>query len=84
MVLLAGRNLHKALGIFKKPSMVINNKFNIGDTVFLKTDPDQLPRLVISIEATANEISYQLMCGATNSYHFAFEISPQKSYHLLN
>lgn len=62
--------------------MQINNKFDIGDTVYLKTDPEQLPRIVTAIEITPNEITYRLMQGENNSYHYGFEITAQKSYSL--
>ena len=60
-------------------SKILDNKFEIGDTVYLKTDPDQLPRIVFSFEVTANETLYKLACGTGNSVHYEFEISITKN-----
>lgn len=60
-------------------SKVLNNKFEIGDTVYLKTDPDQLPRIVFCFEVTASETLYKLACGVGNSVHYDFEISVTKN-----
>lgn len=55
--------------------MVIDNKFNFEQTVFLRTDPEQRPRLVTGICARKNFIEYQLACGNLFSWHQEFEIS---------
>ena len=59
--------------------MQINPKFNIGQVVYLKTDPEQLPRIVISILIGADSlIQYRLMCGTEESLHYAIEIDAEK------
>ena len=59
--------------------MVIENKYDIGQVVYLKTDPDQLARIVISMEIYAQgEIQYKLSCGSNFSYHYDFEITEEK------
>jgi hypothetical protein len=58
--------------------MVIDNKFNIEQIVFLKTDPEQLPRIVYSIQVLKDRLMYQLACGVQASSHTAFEISAEK------
>lgn len=50
-------------------------KFNIGQTVYLKTDADQLERLVTGINIRPNGISYALTSGTNESYHYDFEIT---------
>lgn len=56
--------------------MIINNEFEIGQIVFLKTDKDQEPRIIISIEVfAAGELLYSLKCGIATSSHYGFEMS---------
>lgn len=58
--------------------MVINNKFNIGQTVYLKTDTDQLQRIVTAIKICGdNSFFYELSCGREVSSHYDFEISEE-------
>lgn len=54
-------------------------KFNIGETIFLKTDIDQLPRIVIGYTVRAFTIMYDLACGNSSSWHYDIEISKVKS-----
>lgn len=61
---------------------VINNKYEIGDIVYLKTDIEQVPRIVYCFIIYQNEIIYKLCAGITMSEHYDFEISPEKSYAL--
>jgi len=58
--------------------MVVDNKFDVGQTVFLKTDPDQLQRLVYSVQVLKDTIMYQIVCGTLSSWHSDFEISTEK------
>lgn len=56
--------------------MVIENKFNIGDNVYLKTDTEQLQRIVTAFKVCGiNSLSYELSCGPNASWHYEFEIS---------
>lgn len=58
--------------------MVIDNKFNIGDTVYLKTDKDQLPRIVFAIKVyRAEGFFYELASGTVTSVHCDFEVSTE-------
>lgn len=60
--------------------MFIENKFDFGQTVYLKTDTDQLPRVVTQMSINPNgSISYQLSQGAAASWHWDFEISEEKN-----
>ena len=59
--------------------MVIDNAFNLGQIVFLITDPDQLRRIVTKITISANGIVYELGCGANASDHYECEISETSS-----
>lgn len=58
--------------------MVIDNKYEIGDFVYLITDVEQLQRVVYGFEVTAGCILYMLCAGTTISKHFDFEISEEK------
>lgn len=60
--------------------MIVDNQYNIGDIVYLKTDEDQLPRQVYSIELYHNgELMYKLVQGIQTSSHYEFELSYDKN-----
>lgn len=60
--------------------MVIDNKFEIGQIVFLKTDVDQYPRMVTRLNVAPNVITYCLSFGTSESWHYDNEISDIKEY----
>lgn len=48
---------------------------DIGEIVYLKTDPEKLPRLVVSFKVhPSGMIKYKLMKGDQDSKHWEFEI----------
>jgi len=55
--------------------MLIDTKFKIGDSVYLKTDIDQQKRLVTGYYIRMNSITYLLSCGVSESTHYDFEIT---------
>jgi hypothetical protein len=58
--------------------MIVDNKYNFGDEVYLKTDSEQLVRMVTSIHCHPNgQIVYQLTQGTVVSDHYDFEISSE-------
>lgn len=58
--------------------MVIDNKFNFGDIVYLKTDDEQQERIVTGMMLRyTGVVIYELSCGATSSNHYDFEISEE-------
>lgn len=61
-------------------SIVIDNKFNIGDLVYLKTDMEQLPRMIFAIMVYKDGIVYKTCQGTVTSEHYDFEISYERSY----
>lgn len=61
-------------------NMIIDNKFSIGDTVYLKTDTDQKPRLVIAFFVSKQEIKYLISCGKEDKYFYDIEISEEINY----
>lgn len=58
--------------------MIVDNKFKIGERVYLATDPEQLVRIVSGIMVRQGTLIYELSCGerATNAYDF--EISSER------
>ena len=53
-------------------------EFKIGETVYLKTDIEQLPRIVYSYTIYPSHIVYNVTQGMNTSGHFDFEISTEK------
>lgn len=66
-------------GFFVLPlgMMIIDTVFEIGETVYLKTDKEQLPRIVYSITVYKLGYFYELACGVNTSKHCDFEISSE-------
>ena len=59
--------------------IVINNKYEIGDRVYLVSDPEQLLRLVTSIIVfKGGELLYGIACGVGESKHYDFELSAER------
>ena len=58
--------------------MLVDNKFNIEQVVYLKTDEEQLPRIVYSVQILKDGLMYQLSCGVVSSWHADFEIAAEK------
>lgn len=60
--------------------MIVDNKFNIGNIVYVITDSDQCLRIVTAITLRSNNyIEYELSCGTHASYFTEMEISFEKS-----
>jgi hypothetical protein len=57
--------------------MVIDNKFSIGQIVYLVTDSEQLKRIVSRIIVTPTGLVYELNSGVVQSSHYDFEISDE-------
>lgn len=52
--------------------------FDIGDSVYLRTDPEQSERLVTGINVRERGISYAVTCGTNESWHYAFEMTKER------
>jgi hypothetical protein len=60
--------------------MVIENKFDLGDLVYLSTDEEQKQRMVTKISATLDGgLIYDLNCGTCCTVHYEKEISEEKN-----
>lgn len=61
----------------------IEVSFEIGDMVYLKTDPDQNKRMVTRISIGGlNNLTYELTLGTLTSWHYEFEISREQDIEL--
>lgn len=59
--------------------MVVDNKFEIGQIVYLKTDPEQLPRIITGIMiAPTAALVYWTSMGMVEGRHYDIEISATK------
>jgi hypothetical protein len=59
--------------------LVINNEFEPGELVYLKTDEDQKQRMVTKITIGLDDsLIYQLSCGTLYSDHYEKEISEER------
>ena len=54
--------------------MRFETEYDLGEMVYLITDPDQFKRMIIEISFTPNEVSYKLALGDTESWHYEIEI----------
>lgn len=58
--------------------MVIDNKFEIGQTVYMKTDIDQSARIIVGIYVYYNCLRYDVSKGEASHYCFDFQLSAEK------
>lgn len=62
----------------------VNNKFDLTEEVYLRTDPEQLIRIVTGISLNGHpdnpNIGYELSQGPMQSFHYDYEISRDKIY----
>lgn len=59
--------------------MVIENKYNLKQVVYLITDTEQRPRIVTAILVNAYDLLYKLAAGTEETYHYDFEISEERN-----
>lgn len=60
-------------------AMIIEADHNFEDIVYLKTDPEQLPRIVTRLIVSKQSVAYELCCGTITSEHYCFEISSERN-----
>lgn len=59
--------------------MVIENTFNIGDFIYLKSDPEQRQRLIVQIAVGGTgAIRYCVSCGTMETWHYDMELTFEK------
>ena len=57
---------------------VITLKHDLGNIVYLKTDKEQLKRMIVQISIMPNGLMYELGCNGNSSFHYDFEFSNEK------
>ena len=55
--------------------MTIENKFEIGQIVYLRTDKEQYQRIITAITIRETGLVYTIAIEMAESYHMEFEIS---------
>jgi hypothetical protein len=50
-------------------------EFNLLTIVYLKTDRDQLPRMLTGVLVKPHTVLYELVLGSETSFHEGYEIS---------
>ena len=58
--------------------MVIDNVYEIGDIVYLKTDVEQRKRIVYRFLIYEKDVLYGVVCGVGESDHYGFELAKEK------
>lgn len=58
--------------------MTINNKYNIGDRVYLVTDKEQMLFMVVEIYISSGAIAYKLVSGVYDYIAYEMEISAER------
>ena len=53
---------------------------DLDTIVFLITDPDQLPRIVVAYRITKQGIQYELVSGVEATYHMTSEIQGEADF----
>jgi|GEM_PF-2487869 len=59
--------------------LTIENDFSIRDTVFLKHDIDQKPRMITAIIIQEHGIMYEVISGMEVSNHYGWELQTEKT-----
>lgn len=55
------------------------SRHNLGDFVYLTTDPDQLQRVIVEVIFSAIGVVYTLACGTEYSRHTALEFATERN-----
>lgn len=57
-------------------------EYELGDIVYLRTDPDQLPRIILGYRVYDKNISYILTHNNNESYNQPIEFSSHKTFNI--
>lgn len=63
--------------------MVISSAFELGETIYIKTDIEQRPYMVTAITIRPGHITYQVTNSDVNCHFYDFEISVEKNVKAL-
>lgn len=58
--------------------MTIDPKYALGDIVWLKTDREEIPRMISGLVIRPTGILYTLACGEKEGTHYDIELSAEK------
>lgn len=58
--------------------MTIKTKYDLFETVFVKHDPEQLPWMVVSVEALPGSMLYHLCSGANQMLAYEQELTKEQ------
>lgn len=61
----------------------VETKFKLKETVYLRTDITQAPRLVVAIVLVDGPPQYQLNSGTESTTHLDYEISREQNLDLI-
>jgi hypothetical protein len=64
--------------------LIIDNAYTFGDMVYVKTDPQQLPGMIVGIVTYGREdvIQYVVKVGPSQAEFFDYELSVEKKLDL--
>ena len=54
--------------------------FGIGQEVYIKHDPEQVPRMITRVTFSSNDYVYEVSSGVGSSSHYEIELSEDKDY----
>lgn len=61
-------------------TIIIQTEFEIGEIVYLRTDQEQLGRIVMGYRLQNKDtLLYDLMCGTLQSCHYELELTRERS-----
>ena len=64
--------------------MLIDNKYNLGELVYLKTDPEQNKRMIVGIKICLDGgMYYSLSLGIEETNHYELEFTKEKDHAYL-
>ncbi len=62
-------------------SFILDNKYELGEIVYLITDPDKFGRMVTGIKACLDQsLVYELTLGTIVTFHYEQEIEKENKY----
>lgn len=62
-------------------TIIVQVEYEQGEIVYLRTDQEQLARLVIGfrLQNNSSTLLYEVMCGTVQSCHYELELTREKN-----
>lgn len=57
--------------------ITIDNKHSVRDIVYVKTDTEQKPHMVVAIIIFDKDLTYRCACGSLTQEYYDFELSTE-------